>query len=583
MVIKMKKFQKIICTVLAVMMGGFVAACGPESNKGTGDATVIQIMNYGGGVGRKWLDEACARFSEANKTISFEEGKTGVEFKIEHNISTGVATMKSAGYNIYIDQGTGSISNLVRQGSLLNINDVVSSEVDGKTIGSKIEDIALKGCKGDDGNYYALPAYTYYPGVNYDRDLFVRQNLFFAAPEETKIVKFTSKLTGKTYNFVKNATAKKSCGIDGKYSDKVDEPGCDDGLPTSVEELIVLCERMKKIGVTPFTYPGGHTHYVGNLLSSMWASLGGYEQTRAWYDYTGEVDVLTGYLNENLFSGIDYIKNPLYEKKTVTEKEGYYASQTIGRYYALSFMEIATREGWFSKASTTGSVTHVDNQTKFVWSDYQGNEAIGMLVEGSYWYSEAVNNLVFQDFYEYNPEVTERRLSIMPMPVLVYGTVAENEGKNYTLWDQADSFIFINSNISAKTGLVKACKEFIKFLCTDSELSHFTGCTGVVKGHYQYSLEDSDYNKMEYYQKSVYNTALGGNAKIIFSAAENETFNGNKSYFRITTGSGIMMPVIDGKTYPTFVDAFRAGKTASQAFEQTRLDADAWSGIYKGE
>lgn len=580
----MKKIQKITCTVLALLMMGSISACnggiGPGGSKS--EQTEIQIMNYGGGVGRRWLDEACARFVEENKNTSFEEGKTGVTFKIEHNISTGVDTMKSAGYNIYIDQGTGSISDLVRQGSLLNISDVVSSEVDGSPLASKIDSVALNACKGGDGNYYALPAYTYYPGVNYDRDLFVRQNLFFAAPDETQVVKFTSTLTGKTYNFVKNANAKKSCGIDGKYSTASDEAGCDDGLPTSIEELIVLCERMKKIGVTPFTYPGGHTHYVGNMLSSLWASLSGYEQTRAWYDFTGEVEVLTGYTENNLFSGINYIKKPTSEKKTISEQDGYYASQTVNRYYALSFMEIATRQGWFSTASTTGSVTHVDNQTKFVWSDFQGEEAIGMLVEGSYWYSEAVNNLVFEDFYEYNPEVSERKVALMPMPVLVEGTVAENEGKSYTFWDQADSFIFLNANMASKTGLVKACKEFVKFLCTDSELSHFTGCTGVVKGHYTYDLDTADYDRMAYFQKSVYNTVFGGNAKVVFSSATNATFNGNKSYFRMTTGDGIMMATIDGTTYPTFVDAFRAGKKASQAFEQTSLDESKWDIIYKG-
>lgn len=576
----MKKITKIICVILALIMSSAFTACsGGSSNSSS--TTQIQIMNYGGGVGRRWLDEACARFKEEYKDVSFETGKMGVSFKIEHNISTGVATMKSAGYNIYVDEKTGNISNLVRQGLLVNINDILSSEVDGKTIVSKIDNSALNSCKGDDGNYYALPAYTYYPGVSYDRDLFIRKNLFFAAPDETNVTRFESDLTGKTYNFVANADAKKSCGIDGKYSITSD-PGCDDGLPSSLEELIVLCEKMKKIGVTPLTYPGGHAHYVGNLLSSLWASLSGYEQTRAWYDFTGDVEIATGFSDENLFSGINYIKKPNTEVKTVTEAEGYYASQNVNRYYALSFLEIATRNGWFSSFSTLGTCTHIDNQTYFVWSDYQSHEPIGINIEGNYWYNEAVNNLVFEDFYEYNPEVTERQIAWMPMPVIVEGSIAENEGKNYTFWDQADSFMFINANILDREGLLNACKTFLKFLCTDSELSHFSGSTGIVKGHYTYDLAPSDYNRMAYFQKSVYNTVFSGNTKIVFASAENETFKTNKSFFQITTDGGINQPTIDGRTYDNFCAAFRAGKTSRQAFMQCGLDVNEWMGIYKG-
>ncbi len=576
---KIKKMLIVFMAVLMLLMSTVVSACAGSS--GSGNTTKIQIMNYGGGVGRRWLDEACERFAEENKEVSFESGKKGVSFEIEHNISTSVGTMASTGYNIYIDEKTGSIANLVRQGLLLSIDDVLSTEVDGEEIESKISDSALASCKGDDGKYYAIPAYTYYPGVSYDRDLFVRRNLFFAAPGETNVVKFTSALTGKSYNFVANASAKKSCGIDGEYGDITDVVN-DDGLPTSIEELIVLCERMKKIGITPFTYPGGHVHYVGNLLSSLWASLSGYEQTSAWYNFTGNIDVLTDYETNNLFSGINYVKKATSKSVSIDEKTGYYASQNINRYYALAFMEIATKEGWFSTASTTGSVTHVDNQTKFVWSDFQSEEAIGMLVEGSYWYSEAVNNLVFEDFYKYNPEVTERKVAWMPMPVQVEGAVVENQGDKYTFWDQSDSFMFINANIAGKTGLINACKAFLKFLCTNDELSHFTGCTGVVKGHYTYELADSDYNRMSFFQKSVYDTVYGGNSEIIFCSAENTTFKDNKTYFRITTGDGIMLPTIDGKTYGNFVLAYRAGKTARTAFEQTSLTASDWTAIYKG-
>lgn len=578
----MKQIKKWMCTVLALSTVFATAACGNPQTNNSG-TTEIRIMNYGGGIGRVWLDEACARFQEANKGVSFEEGKTGVSFKIEHNISTNVATMKSAAYNIYFDENTGSIEALARSNSLLNISDVLEAEVDGKTIESKIDASALDSCKGGDGEYYAIPSNTWYPGVTYDRELFEEKGLFFAASGETNVTTYQSTLTGKTYRFVKNATAKRSCGIDGKYSATNDDGASDDGLPSSIEELIVLCEKMKKVGVTPFTYTGASSHYVHYLLSSIWTSLSGYDQMRATYDFAGNVEVVTGYEESNLFAGISYIKKPKTKVVTVQEAEGYNVTRNVNRYYAMSFMEIATRENWFSTTSTTGSKTHIDAQQGFVWSDYQGEEAIGMLVEGNYWYNESVVNQVFTDFHEYNPEVSERKLAWLPMPVLLNGTIAENEGKQYTMLDTSDSYAFLNKNMEGKDGLIKACKEFLKFLCTDAELSHFTGSTGIVKAHYNYELQDADYDKMSYFQKTVYDRVFGGNAKIIFCSAENDTFNNNKSFFRITTGGGLMEPKLNNETYETYIHAFRAGKTAQYAFETTSLDATDWAGIYKGE
>ena len=578
----MKKTKRVMCTVMALALTLGMTACGGGGSDASGK-TKIKIMNYGGGIGRVWLDEACERFAAANENTEFEAGKKGVFFEIEHNISTGVETMKSAGYNIYFDEATGSIASLARSESLLNINDVFSSVVDGETIESKIDVSSLDSLKGADGNYYALPSQTWYPGITYDRDLFSRKNLFFAAPGETNSVSFTSGLTGKSYNFVSNATAKRSCGVDGVYDATYDNGASDDGLPTSIEELIVLCERMSKTGVTPITYTGASSHYVHYLVSSLWASLSGYEQMRTSYDLAGTVEVVTGYEDSGVFSGINYFKKPKTEVKTITEAEGYYASQNVNRYYALSFLETVVRQNWFTTDTTTGTVTHIDAQENFVWSGYAGKPEIGMLLEGNYWYNESNVNLVFEDFYDNNPEVTERKLAWMPLPVLLEGTIAEGHGREYTLLDTSDSYMFLNKNMEGKTGLIKACKEFLKFLCIDAELSHFTGCTGIVRSHYDYELATDDYNRMTYFQKSVYDRVNSNKAKIVYCAATNNTFNENKATFRITTAGRYMEPKIDGSTYATFANAFRAGKTAKQAFESTSIKASDWTSIYKGE
>lgn len=575
----MRKAKKATSILMALAMAFGMTACGGGGDSGK---TKIRIMNFGGGVGRVWLDEACERFAKANQETVFEEGKQGVEFEIEHNINTNVSTMKSAGYNIYFDEKSGSIASLARNESLLQINDVFSAVVDGETVESKLDQSALNSAKGDDGNYYAIPFETWYPGVTYDRDLFTRKNLFFAAPNEENAVTFTSGLTGKTYHFVSNATAKRSCGIDGVYSENNEDGASDDGLPTSIEELIVLCERMNKMGVTPFTYAGASMHYVNYLTGALWASLSGYEQMRTAYDLSGTVEVVTDYQDESVFSGLAKFKKPNTEMKNFTEAEGYYASRSVNRYYALAFLEAATAQNWFTTSSSTGTATHIDTQENFIWSGYSGKEEIGMLIEGNYWYNESVINFTFEDFYENNPTVQERQLAWMPLPVQLEGTIEEGNGKIYTLLDTADAFAFLNKNMEGKDGLIDACKKFLIFLNTDEELSKYTGCTGIVRNN-NYTVSQEDYDKMSYFQKTVFDRAKSNTTKIVYCSSDCNTFNSNKDTFRISTAGRYMEPKVDGTTYGTFVSAFRAGKTARQAFESTAYTSTEWLSIYKGE
>ncbi len=579
----MKKVARVTSALMALTMAFSMVACG-GGNGDDGNATKVRIMNYGGGVGRVWLDEACKRFADANTETEFEDGKKGIVFEIEHNLNTGVETMKGSSYNIYFDEGTGNIASLARSNSLLNINDVLSATVDGGTIESKIDGSALSSLKGDDNNYYALPSATWYPGVTYDKDLFTRKNLFFADPSETNVTTFTSGLTGKTYKFVANPTAKRACGIDGAYNTNYDAPSNDDGLPTSLEELIVLCERMEKTGVTPFTYSGVSSHYVHYLLSSLWTSVSGYDMMRTIYDFSGNVEVVTGYTTGSVFSGLTNFVKPETQVKTINEAEGYYAAQNVNRYYAMSFLETALNQSWFTNDATTGVGTNIDAQGAFVWSGYEGEPEIGMLIEGNYWYNESYSlNTVFEDFYMINTDVEERKLAWMPLPVQLEGTITEGNGKNYTLLETADAYAFLNKNMEGKDGLIKACKEFLKFLFTDAELSHFTGTTGIVRAHFDYELTSADAEKLTYFQKSVYDMVKSENTKLVFCSAENKTFNANKSALRVSTSGRYMEPLIDGKDYATFVSALQAGKTVKQAFESSYITAGEWSSIYKGE
>ena len=86
----MKKLTRLIAIVFAVTMCASLTACGPT---GESNATVVNIMNNGGGCGRIWLDNAIARFQKKIGDKSYADGKQGVKFEIEHNINTSTGTM----------------------------------------------------------------------------------------------------------------------------------------------------------------------------------------------------------------------------------------------------------------------------------------------------------------------------------------------------------------------------------------------------------------------------------------------------------------------------------------------------------
>ena len=128
----MKKLTRLIAIVFAVTMCASLTACGPT---GESNATVVNIMNNGGGCGRIWLDNAIARFQEKIGDKSYADGKQGVKFEIEHNINTSTGTMGTSGYDIYFTTSDGYPRNLAQRGFLYDLTDFMNEKFydDGKT------------------------------------------------------------------------------------------------------------------------------------------------------------------------------------------------------------------------------------------------------------------------------------------------------------------------------------------------------------------------------------------------------------------------------------------------------------------
>ena len=95
----MNKMNKFFAVALSVLSVSSMVACGPT---GSGDKTVITMVNFEGGVGTDWLDEAVVRFEAQNSGKSYESGKTGVDVKVTPAQGTTAYITTTSGYNLVV-------------------------------------------------------------------------------------------------------------------------------------------------------------------------------------------------------------------------------------------------------------------------------------------------------------------------------------------------------------------------------------------------------------------------------------------------------------------------------------------------
>lgn len=556
------KFKKCVAAVCAVtMVATGLASC--SSTGGSKTITEIEFANYQGCAGDVWLKAAAERFSALKANESYESGKTGVRINISNIKAIPYTSLNSEGYDIYIGENKANIYEMASSGFLLDLGEVVSG------IESKIHPDAIHRLKGADGNYYGLPSYEWYTGVTYDQDFFEEANLYLAAPEATGRT-VASKFG--TIKFVVSASDKKSCGPDGVYGTS------DDGLPSSLQEYMMLCNEIKVSGGrSPFILAGAAIDYAFFLVEGLWASLAGPEQIKTIYslDSHGEeiVEVVTGITNEDLFYKGSGIKRPVTEKIAINEENGYKIYDMASRYYALAALQLIYNEGWFEESFLKNSAkTNVQAQYSFI-----NDGTAGILYDASYWCTEATRSGDFEKYFRLNPDKSERNVSYMPLPVTLETTVTEGNGKRQALLDVGAAQLFVSKRVANNEGKKRAVIEFLKFLYSNEELAAFTQTTGM-KIPVSYDYDDSNMN--DYFKKL---TKYVGESEVIYYASDSTIFKKNMEAFSLTWSGSINKPVINNVTVGRGVlDAIRNYNTDyKEIFQVTRKTADGWKNLQR--
>ncbi len=555
---KRNKTKFLALGLAAVLSVGVAAGCGNGNigkDEDTSKITQISFRQWGGTASSTdLLQQAADRFAAEKANEPYESGKKGVKVEISTNKDSDY-TSSIPDYDILMDENEANIYDMQTRGYLADIDDLV------KGLQSKIEPQLLPKFKGADGKYYGLPHYSYDVSISYNVDLFKTENLYIAAPGEENVVNYKSSLlpaSSAGVNFVFNENTKKSCGPNGIPNDY------DDGLPSSLEEFIVLCEYIRnKKNFNPFAISDitGGANYAFMLIESLWAGMVGTDAMKATTcNFTdAEVEVVKegalSYDGTLLNTGI---KMPQTETVVLSDDNGYRMYDMSARYYALSFLELAKNKGWFKNQQ----MTNTKAQEFFVLGNYNANDPdrCAMLVDSTFWYGEAVSGGTLTK-YKSLSSGKEANVSMMPMPVQLTGQVTEGNGKKPTVIDTSAT-VFVNKRVEKNEGLFRAVKEFIEFLYSDAELKAFTE-TSKLTMNLKY---DYDKSSLGNFYAGVLEIEKAAGDKV-YAASDNIKFSKNRSSFSLIWGGKLNY---FGSYHNGSYAALMGGETAASIFTQTR-------------
>ena len=340
--------------------------------------------------------------------------------------------------------------------------------------------------------------------MTYDKDLFDEFGFYFA--KDSNGMPFDSLVTGMTAYFIEPYDMdNRSCGPDGVFGTY------DDGMPSSLVELIQLYEYMMDNQVYPLQVPGAYLYESDFATDGITGALLGKDKAYGTYNFSGEFDIVTGlntsgyaFVNDNGVSYLEDFYKPEIVTKTIDETTGYYSSWSVERYYALAFLEICKKQGWFAPGYNpdVNTFTHQQAQYQFISSGYDNGSGaqgprVGTMATGSYWYNESYNSFTnFDDFYSINKSVEHRNLLWMPLPVNIFtsvtgeqdgyeaddylveienlGITENTKGEEQVITQVHANCVYFNDNVRKDAQAYEALKDWIRFFHSDEQLEKTT-------------------------------------------------------------------------------------------------------------
>ncbi len=603
-----KKLKSVSALALCGVMSFGAVACGGGGGGGTSSSadasktTVLTMLVGENAYGTDILKEQAERFSAKYAEKSYATGKKGVTVQVA---TSGSAinideSMLNEGYHI-IATGDGytKVTTAASNGWVASLDEIMKTEIaeDGKAIYEKIPqsirfnyELQVDSAEATvESGYYGIPSYESYGGLTYDKDLFDQQGFYFANATASDAASFTSEILGAgyTYKFTSDLTAR-SVGPDGKANTE------DDGLPSSLYELIALCEYLDTNSIKPFIMSGKMGFYLNYFTEALYMSLLGYENAVAQKGFQSDaMDIVVGYTDEDLFPGLEGVKKPITQTVTIDEQYGYYTSASVEKYYTFAFMQLMEQEEWYASASNQPNKGAIDAQKDFLFGLHDSARQGAMLIECSYWYNESRIRGNFIDYDKmYFKTDPDREVRWMSLPVNISTSVdgtdetvttavnkESKKGEPITLYIPDGGFVCVNARYQDNAEIMGAIKDYFMFRYSDAELSKTTvqGCYGSML---EYDIKDADLEGASTFAQSY--AKLVKSANKVYPYGDSDVYRNNSAKLGKQGGSasylfgGGSLGTQDVRKYLQS----KSNNPVLTCFEEKMLDITDWNGYF---
>lgn len=490
------KITRSIIAMILVVTCFLMQACGlGRKSTGTvdGNKTQLRISVYESGFGTHWLENYAKQFEDKFKDYSFEEGKTGVQVRLDKNqINKDVLInqMESSEDALYFNNvdyyalaSSGKAEDLTPY-----LDDPLTEFNDNQTILDKMDSEQKEYMTSYDGKYYSVPSYEMYRGISYDMALFEEKELYMAE--------------GGGWTSGKEDDDPKAKGPDNIANTY------DDGLPVTFEDFFAMMDNMLACNVTPFIVAGNSTSYATMLTDALFVNYQG-DDYKLNFTFNGTAKDLISVDNGSVQK---------LEDLQITKHNGSKLKKSEGYYRVLEFAKKLTSENdYFYLESFTDSLSHLDAQRKFLDSRFvEGEQPIAMIIEGTYWQCEAVK--AFEDLaksYGDQYSFENRRYGFMPLPHYDAARAEHNEYKRTVATD----LISLCMKKGLPEGTKNAAIKFIQFTSSNDMLKQFLLDTHYNRG-LEMTLSDEQVNALPEFAKSNYNVKKNSNVIYKFSTEQ---------------------------------------------------------------
>lgn len=515
-------FKKFIACALLCTIAFTTISC--KKKKESSDANTLYVYSFTSGFGSEWLTEAIKDYeAQTGITVKPTTVKNDVHGADMQNRSEVVYFLEQQDYH-----------GLVGNSYVADISSAITgaNPYDGKTIESKMF-ADQKSYFSRDGKYYALPHYFTSFGIAYDVALFDEKGFYFKDGYSATAVleaKFTS-------------GDNKTAGPDGI-------PGNDDdGLPTTYEEFLWLCEYISAKSLKPILWAGEPRNaYLTHFINALAADYEGQEQMRLNFTFDGTAKNLG-----SIVAG-EFVLDS--EDTPISSANGYELARQAGKYYAMDFYNdlynLVSADP--DSANTLFSSSYSHNKSQ---EDFLSTGEYAMLLEGSWWQTEATT--VFDEMGAMDPADSkkERKIGWMPLP-----KHADKVGEKQTMYDIMYPLCFVK-NVDTESWEYKTAVDFIQFVYSDAQVAKFTKITNCPKA-LNYDLTAEQVGELSYFGKSLYSAYK--KADVVFPYANNNLYNNNQLKLQEIDKTGNGSPLYKSKEGNFFVESLRNGKTLESYF-----------------